>query len=409
MIYPKVLAFVLAGGEGTRLYPLTDLRCKPAIPFGGRYRLVDFVLSNLVNSQIFSIYLLVQYKSQALIEHLHKAWEMSPMLVEQFITEVPPQRCGGSDEWFQGTADAVYQNRSLIDQHQADVVLVFGSDHIYRMDIRQMLNFHFNQQADVTVAVKPAPIEQAARYGNVEIDETFHIIGFHEKPQQPVLMPDCPDRVLASMGNYIFRADILQQALEAVHSGGGTDFGNDVLPWLVDRQRVMAYDLSDNDVPGIKPYEEQGYWCDVGTINSYRRAHDDILGMKPKFDLFNPRWPIRTYRYDGPATKIGELDIHNSLLGAGCLIDNVKISRSVIGLEVMIDEGVEVENCIILDYVKIERGCKLRNTIIDRFNIIKEGTKIGYDVKSDKENYYIDEASGIVVVPCGDRMVSRVY
>ena len=408
MIYPKILAFVLAGGEGTRLYPLTSLRCKPAIPFGGRYRLVDFVLSNLVNSQIFSIYLLVQYKSQALIEHLHKAWEMSPTLVEQFITEVPPQRCDGGSEWFQGTADAVYQNRSLIDQHQADVVLVFGSDHIYRMDIRQMLNFHFSQQADVTVAVKSAPAEESARYGNVEIDETFRIIGFQEKPEQPVSIPDCPEKVLASMGNYVFRADILQQALEEVHSDGGTDFGKDVLPWLVDRHRVLAYDLSDNDVPGIKPYEEQGYWCDVGTIDSYRRAHEDILGLRPKFDLFNPKWPIRTYRYDGPATKIGDMDIHNSLLGAGCLIDDAKISHSVVGLEVMMEPGVEIENCIILDYVKIGRDCKLRNAIIDRFNILPQGTKIGFDTVSDRKNYHIDE-SGIVVVPCGDRIVSRVY
>ncbi|MCP3669258.1 MAG: glucose-1-phosphate adenylyltransferase [Gammaproteobacteria bacterium] len=409
MVYPKVLAFVLAGGEGTRLYPLTDMRCKPAIPFGGRYRLVDFVLSNLVNSQIFSIYLLVQYKSQALIEHLHKAWEMSPMLVEQFITEVPPQRCNGDSEWFQGTADAVYQNRTLIDQHQADVVAVFGSDHIYRMDVRQMLDFHFAQQADVTVAAKPTPIGEASRYGNIEIDgDTARITAFHEKPQHPVALQNTPDMMLASMGNYIFRADILQQALDAVHGEGGTDFGKDVLPWLVGRHRVMAYDLTKNDVPGVKSYEERGYWCDVGTLESYGSAHRDILGLEPRFDLFNPKWPIRTYRYDGPATKVGNLDMDNSLLGAGCLIEAAKIKNSVIGLEVMMQEGVEVENCIILDYVKIEQGCKLRNAIIDRFNIIEAGTKIGYDREHDRNKYYMDE-SGVVVVPCGDRLVSRVY
>ena len=408
MIYPKVLAFVLAGGEGTRLYPLTDMRCKPAIPFGGRYRLVDFVLSNLVNSQIFSIYLLVQYKSQALIEHLHKAWEMSPVLVEQFITEVPPQRCNGGDDWFQGTADAVYQNRTLIDQHRADVVLVFGSDHIYRMDARQMLDFHFTHQADVTVAAKPAPIDQAGRYGNIEIDEDSRITGFHEKPNHPVSIPNTPDRVLASMGNYVFRADVLRQALDAVHGEGGTDFGRHVLPWLVDNHRVVAYDLTDNYVPGIKPYEEKGYWRDVGTIESYRHAHEDILGREPRFDLFNPKWPISSYRYDGPATKIGNLNMENSLLGAGCLIEAAKVKDSVIGLEVVLGKGVEVENCIILDYVKIDPGCRLRNVIIDRYNIIKAGTEMGFDSEKDRENYYIDD-SGIVVVPCGDRMVSRVY
>ncbi len=408
MIYPKVLAFVLAGGEGTRLYPLTDLRCKPAIPFGGRYRLVDFVLSNLVNSQIFSIYLLVQYKSQALIEHLHKAWEMSPMLVEQFITEVPPQRCNGDDDWFQGTADAVYQNRSLIDQHQADVVLVFGSDHIYRMDIRQMLNFHFTQQADVTVATKPVSVMEAQRYGNIVADESSRIIAFHEKPQVPVTIPGDPNMILASMGNYVFRADVLREALDAVHRKGGTDFGRHVLPWLVHNQRTLAYDITHNHVPGIKPYEEKGYWCDVGTIDSYKRAHDDILGMEPRFDMFNPKWPIRTYRYDGPATKVGRLDMNNCLIGAGCLIESARLQNSVVGLEVMMEQGVEIENCIILDYVKIEHGCKIRNAIIDRYNVIPAGTEIGFDTEKDSEIYCLDE-SGIVVVPCGDRMVSRVY
>ena len=408
MIYPKVLAFVLAGGEGTRLYPLTDMRCKPAIPFGGRYRLVDFVLSNLVNSQIFSIYLLVQYKSQALIEHLHKAWEMSPMLVEQFITEVPPQRCNGCDDWFQGTADAVFQNRSLIDQHQADVVLVFGSDHIYRMDIRQMLDFHINQQADVTVAVKSVHKYEAERYGNIEIDDSSRITGFYEKPQRPVSLPDDPEKILASMGNYIFRADILREALDAVHQEGGTDFGRHVLPWLVENQRAMAYDIAHNHVPGIKPYEEHGYWCDVGTIGSYKRAHNDILGMEPRFDMFNPRWPIRTYRYDGPAAKIGRLRMENCLLGAGCLIEDAKLKNSVIGLEVMMEKDVEVDNCIILDYVRIEHGCRIRNAIIDRYNVIPAGSEIGFDVEKDQANYSLDE-SGIVVVPCGDRVVSRVY
>ncbi|MEJ2529385.1 MAG: glucose-1-phosphate adenylyltransferase [Gammaproteobacteria bacterium] len=408
MIYPKVLAFVLAGGEGTRLYPLTDMRCKPAIPFGGRYRLVDFVLSNLVNSQIFSIYLLVQYKSQALIEHLHKAWEMSPMLVEQFITEVPPQRCNGCDDWFQGTADAVFQNRTLIDQHQADVVLVFGSDHIYRMDIRQMLDFHINQQADVTVAVKSVHKYEAERYGNIEIDETSRITGFYEKPQRPVSLPDDPEKILASMGNYIFRADVLREALDAVHQEGGTDFGRHVLPWLVKNQRAMAYDIAHNHVPGIKSYEEHGYWCDVGTIGSYKRAHDDILGVEPRFDMFNPRWPIRTYRYDGPAAKIGRLRMENCLLGAGCLIAAAKLKNSVIGLEVMMEKDVEVDNCIILDYVKIERGCRIRNAIIDRYNVIPAGTEVGFDVEKDRANYSLDE-TGIVVVPCGDRVVSRVY
>jgi len=260
MTYPKVLAFVLAGGEGTRLYPLTEMRCKPAISFGGRYRLVDFVLSNLVNSQIFSVYLLVQYKSQPLIEHLRKAWEMSPVLVEQFITEVPPQRsCDGCDDWFQGTADAVYQNRSLIDQHQADVVAIFGSDHIYRMDVRQMLDFHYKQQSDVTVVACPVPIFEAHKYGNIKVEVDGRISAFHEKSDHPVPMPDQPDLALASMGNYLFRADILHKALDAVHGTGGTDFGRDVLPWLVNKNRIMAYDFMENMVPGTKPYEERGY------------------------------------------------------------------------------------------------------------------------------------------------------
>jgi len=408
MIYPKILAFVLAGGEGTRLHPLTEMRCKPAIPFGGRYRLVDFVLSNLVNSQILSIYLLVQYKSQPLIEHLHKAWEMSPVLVEQFITEVPPQRCDGCNDWFQGTADAVYQNRSLINQHQADVVAVFGSDHIYRMDVRQMVDFHFKQQSDVTVAACPVPIAEAHKYGNIEVDGDGRIRAFHEKPDRPVPMPDQPELALASMGNYLFRSDTLHKSLDAIHGAGGTDFGRDVLPWLVNKNKIMAYDFSENVVPGTKPYEERGYWRDVGTIETYRKAHDDILGLEPCFELFNPQWPIRTYRYDGPATKIGTLNVSNSLVGAGCLVEAAKVRNSVIGLEVVLEQGVEIEDCIILDYVKIEQGCKLRRTIIDRFNVIPAGTTIGFDKAEDQRQYHVDP-SGIIVVPCGNRMVSRVY
>lgn len=291
MAHPKVLVFVLAGGKGERLFPLTAFRSKPSVPFGGRYRIVDFVLSNFINSHIYSIYLLVQYKSQSLIEHVRQNWVLSPLIKDHFVTVVPPQMRMGP-EWFQGTADAVFQNINLIQQHNPELVIVFGADHIYKMDIRQMIDFHIQKDAFVTVAARPVPVKQASSFGVIQTDSEKRIIGFQEKPKKPTPMPDDPSRAYVSMGNYIFNRDVLLDALARAQRKKQHDFGAHVIPDLVDTEKVFAYDFATNTIPGTMDCEEKGYWRDVGTISAYFDAHMDMLGDCPLFEFDNRSWPI---------------------------------------------------------------------------------------------------------------------
>jgi len=338
MAKPRILAFVMAGGEGTRLYPLTAERSKPSVPFGARYRIVDFVLSNLINSGIHSIYLLVQYKSQSLIEHVRKAWVLPPILPEHFVTIVPPQMRFGP-EWFQGTADAVYQNLNLLHQHKPDLVLVFGADHIYRMDIQQMVRFHREREADVSVAALPVPASQAKAFGVVGVEKGGRICSFIEKPDSPPTMPDRPSHVYASMGNYIFNTQALVCALEAAHSEGGHDFGRHVLPNLIKSKRIYAYNFANNRVPGVKPYEETAYWRDVGTLEAYFEATMDVLGTEPKFDVFNAHWPIYSSSYQGPVAKFARATVENSIISAGCMINDASLRNTILRREVVLEPG----------------------------------------------------------------------
>ncbi|SFI61852.1 glucose-1-phosphate adenylyltransferase [Nitrosomonas sp. Nm34] len=396
----KIIAFVLAGGEGKRLNPLSAERCKPAVPFGARYRIVDFVLSNLINSGINSVYLLVQYKSQELIEHIRKAWVISPLLPSQFVTVVPPEMHKETLQ-FKGTADAVYQGLRLIELHQPDIVAVFGADHIYRMDINQMVWFHREHQADVTVAALPIPIEQASSFGVIGTDTEGRICEFQEKPSAPKPMPSDPGRAYASMGNYLFNTEVLIEALREAHRLGETDFGRHVLPRLMASQRLYAYDFSTNVIPGIKSYEEVGYWRDVGTIDAYLGAHKDVLGETPRFDAFNPQWPIFSSNYQGPVAKILGGEIKNSLFGAACVIHkNTRIQNCIVRRETVIEEGAELEDCIIMDYVRIGRNARLRHVIIDRHNTIEPNTQLGYDREADNKKYVVSPG-GIVVLPMG--------
>lgn len=407
MAVPKILAIVMAGGEGSRLYPLTADNSKPSVPFGARYRIVDFVLSNLINSEILSVYLLVQYKSQSLIEHVRKSWVMSPMVSSHFVTVVPPQMRVGS-RWFQGTADAVHQNLDLIYLHRPDMVAVFGADHIYRMDIRQMVAFHQAQRADVTVAALPVPIAEASAFGVIAADPDGRVREFQEKPEQPSAMPGDPERAYASMGNYLFNTDVLVNALEEAHAKQEHDFGKHVLPRLKEKHRVYAYDFSTNVVPGIKPYEEPAYWRDVGTIEAYFSAHMDVLGMKPRFDAFNTSWPIYSSNYQGPVAKFVSGQIDNSIFAGGTLVNGASVRNSVVRREVVLEEDVELDECIIMDYVIIKRGSRLRRVIVDRYNVIEAGTQIGFDPVADSERYQVS-ASGIVIVPAGRRGLDFVY
>ena len=403
MAYPKVLAFILAGGKGERLFPLTAFRSKPSVPIGGRYRIVDFVLSNLVNSQIYSLYLLVQYRSQSLIEHVRMHWNLSSVVKDHFVAVVPPQMRMGP-EWFQGTADAVFQNVNLIQQHNPELVIIFGADHIYRMDIRQMMDFHLQKEAFVTVAARPVPIEQASSFGVIVSDDEKRIVAFQEKPKKPTPMPGDPHRAYVSMGNYIFNKDVLLEGLARAQRKKQHDFGAHVIPDLVETGKVFAYDFATNIIPGTMTYEEEGYWRDVGTISAFFDTHMDMLGEKPLFELDNTLWPIHPSGYEGPSTKILRGDIRNSMIAEGCTIHKAKIQNSFIRSGVVIEDGVSVENCLIMDHVILRKGCRFKKVIVDKMNVIDEGVEIGYDPDRDRFRCHID-SSGIAIVPRGGKII----
>jgi len=396
----RIIAFVMAGGEGKRMRPLTTGRCKPAVPFGSRYRIVDFALSNLINSGIRSIYLLVQYRPQALIEHIRKAWVISPLLPDLFVTVVPPEMHEG--HWyFKGTADAVYQSLRLIELHRPDIVAVFGADHVYRMDVHQMVLFHREQDADITIGARPVPLDEACDFGVICSDGDGRIRGFQEKPPQPRPMAGNRQCALVSMGNYLFRTGVLVEALEEAHNRGETDFGTHVLPRLLGTHRLFAYDFSTNVIPGIKPYEEAGYWRDVGTVDAYYQAHADVLGAEPRFDVFNPQWPIFSSNYQGPVARILGGEIHNSLFGSATLIHSgARIRNSIIRREALIEEDVEIEDCIIMDYCQIGHGSRLRRVIVDRHNTVAPNSRIGFDREHDARRYHVSPR-GVVVIPRG--------
>ncbi|OHE59604.1 MAG: glucose-1-phosphate adenylyltransferase [Thermodesulfovibrio sp. RBG_19FT_COMBO_42_12] len=402
MPHPRALAFVLAGGKGERLFPLTSFRSKPSVPFGGRYRIVDFVLSNMINSRIYSIYLLVQYKSQSLIEHIRQNWVLSAFIKDHFVTVVPPQMHMGP-EWFQGTADAVFQNINLIRQHNPGLVIVFGADHIYRMDVRQMINFHLEKDASVTVAARPAPLEQASAFGVILTDSEKRIIGFQEKPKNPTPIPDEPSRAYVSMGNYIFNTGVLLDALSKAQRKKQHDFGAHVIPALVDTKRVFAYNFETNIVPGTMNYEEKGYWRDVGTISSFFEAHMDMLGDSPIFQLENTLWPIHPSSYEGSAVKILRGSIRDSIIADGTVIHGAKIRNSIIRSGVVIENDVTVEDCVIMDHAVLRKGCSLRKVIVDKLNVVNEGEQIGFDPDTDRFRCHID-SSGIAIIPRGGRL-----
>ncbi len=407
MAHPRILAFILAGGKGERLAPLTDFRSKPAVPFGGRYRIVDFVLSNFVNSHIYSIYLLVQYKSQSLIEHIRQNWVLSPIVKEHFVTVVPPQMRMGP-EWFQGTADAIYQNINLIHDQRPELVAVFGADHIYRMDIRQMIDFHLERNAMVTVAARPVPLEQASSFGVIVTDTDRRITGFQEKPDHPASMADDPKRAYVSMGNYIFNKDVLMEALIRSQDKNQHDFGRHIIPDLVNTGNVFAYDFSSNMIPGSQAYEEKGYWRDVGSIPVFFDAHMDMLGKEPLFELHNKQWPIHPAEYEGPAAKIMQGEIRNSFIAEGVVIGDAKVVNSVIRRDVIIEDDVVVENCIIMDHSVVKKGCRLKKVIVDKFNVLAEGEQIGIHPKQDRLHCACHrDPSGIAIIPKGERMLKR--
>ncbi|MBA2482046.1 MAG: glucose-1-phosphate adenylyltransferase [Planctomycetes bacterium] len=400
----KILAFVMAGGKGTRLEPLTSDRSKPAVPFGGKYRIIDFVLSNLINSGIYSIYVLTQFKSQSLSQHLETTWNFGSILNTHFIIPVPAQQRTG-EHWYQGTADAIFQNSNLVSDHQPELIAVFGGDHIFKMNVEDMIAFH-QAQSDVTIAAIPVPIAEANQFGVIQVDADWRITGFQEKPKNPTPIPDRPDVALVSMGNYLFNRGILTDALaaDAADPRSSHDFGKNVLPALLAQgKRLYAYDYNRNRIPGSTNQFNDAYWRDVGTLESYYEASMDLRAISPQLDLYNQEWPIRSEPNNFPPAKF----VHNaegrvgqaiqSIVCEGTIISGSTVIDSVIGRRCRINSYSEVHSCVLMDDVEIGRGARVRRCIIDKHVRIPNNDVVGYNRDEDAKRFHVTE-SGIVVI-----------
>lgn len=405
----RTLALVMAGGQGTRLHPLTRDRAKPAVPFGGKYRIVDFVLSNLVNSGIYSIYVLVQWRSQSLIEHLKDGWQVGgSVLPGHFVTPVPAQMRIG-ESWYQGTADAIYQNLNLLEDNKPDLVVVFGADHVYRMDIAQMIDFHLERKAAVTVATLPVPVEESDQFGIVEVGSDLRIKRFDEKPATTPSMPGAPGQCLASMGNYVFDPHILIKALteDSLRTGSHHDFGKDLIPDLIERSPVYAYNFMTNRIRGDSEVNT-AYWRDVGTLDAYFEANMDLRKARPQLNLYNTYWPLRTSYYDQPPAKFVFDDegrrgaAIDSVVSEGSIISGGMVRNAVLGRSVFVHSYSQVDDCVLMDYVEVGRRARIRNAIVDKNVYIAEGDVIGYDMEQDRKRFFVTE-SGIVVIPKGPK------
>ena len=402
------LVMILAGGEGKRLYPLTRDRAKPAVPFGGRYRIIDFVLNNFINSGFYKIKVLTQYKSDSLNQHISRGYALSPFL-DQYVDLVPAQmRTGGT--WYQGTADAVYQNLLHIVDADPNYVCVFGGDHIYKMDVSQMLDYHKEKQAALTIAAIPIPIEEASEFGIMEVDDNWRLTSFIEKPKtKPKSIPGHPELCLASMGNYIFGRDVLVDALErdAKIEDSNHDFGKNVIPMLLNEGKpVYVYNFKDNAFSGMTD-AERGYWKDVGSIDAYWQANMDLLDSCPELNLYAKEWPLRTFNYNYPPAKFiwQEGDrvgmATNSMVSEGCIVSGGSLSRCILSPKVRINSYSQVSDSILMENVNVGRHCEIRNAIIDKNVEIPPHTKIGFDREVDTQRGFFVSPNGITVVPKG--------
>jgi len=393
------LGVVLAGGAGERLYPLTRDRAKPAVTFGGIYRIVDITLSNCLNSDLRRVYILTMYKALSLNRHIREGWNILGREVGEFIEVLPPMK-RVSDQWYQGTADAVYQNIYSIGSEQPKHVLVLGGDHIYKMDYGKMMKQHQDSAADITLATIQVDLDQTRHFGVVDVDKDGRVNGFQEKPKTTTLRSQLnPEKVAASMGVYLFNADVLIPVLlkDAENPQSSHDFGKDILPKMVDDYRVFAYDFVDENK------KEALYWRDVGTLEAYYEANMDIVSVSPIFNLYDEAWPIRTHQRQYPPAKFVFAEAGrtgtalDSIVSNGCIVSGGTVKNSVLSPDVRVNSYSEVDDCILFSHVSVGRRCRIRKAILDRDVHIPEGTTIGYDAEADRQRYFVTE-SGITVV-----------
>jgi glucose-1-phosphate adenylyltransferase len=408
MASKKIFGIVLAGGEGKRLMPLTADRAKPAVPFGGGYRLIDFALSNLINSGLNQIVVLTQYKSHSLDRHITQTWHMSGLL-NSYIASVPAQQRLGK-RWFSGSADAILQSLNLLRDEKPDIVVVVGADHVYRMDFAQMIEAHIKSGAGVTVAAIRQPISLADQFGVIELDkeDPTRIKAFLEKPKDAVGLADSPNEVLASMGNYVFNADILMDAVirDGDNVESNHDMGGDIVPDFVNRGEAGVYDLNNNDMPGSTDRDKY-YWRDVGTIESFFDAHQDLISALPIFNLYNQEWPIFSQQLNSPPAKFvrdakGNLGTTiDSIVSLGTLISGAHLERSVVGPWCVIESGAEVVDTILFERVRIAPNAIVRRAILDKEVVVAEGATVGVDADADRARGFTVTDTGITVVGKG--------
>jgi len=404
----KVLTFIMAGGKGERLYPLTRERTKPAVPFGGIYRIIDFTLSNCINSGLRKVCVLTQYKSSSLNHHLIMSWNILPSELGEYIDALPAQQ-RVSDSWYSGTADSIYQNLYVVNEENPDDVLILAGDHVYKMDYKEIITFHRNSHADMTVAVVEAPKDQSHRLGVLEVDRRMRIKGFQEKPSEPRTISGKSKSVYASMGIYVFKRQALVEGMEedAKTQSSGHDFGRDVIPRMLARsKKVFAYNFRDPDT------KKPRYWRDVGSLDAYYEANMDLAKVVPEFNLYDRDWPIRTYQGQFPPVKTvwgGEQDkarvgrAINSLIANGCIISGGLVKYSLLSPAVRINSFSEIHDSIIMQGSEIGRYAKIRRAIIDKDVKISSGARIGYNLTEDRKRFTVTE-SGIVVVPKGTKV-----
>jgi glucose-1-phosphate adenylyltransferase len=395
-----ILAMILAGGKGERLHPLTLHRAKPAVPFGGIYRIIDFTLSNCINSGIRKIAVLTQYKSLSLDKHLRLGWNVFSGELDEYIISVPPQQRVG-DKWYQGTADAIYQNIYMIEKDAPDYLLILAGDHIYKMDYSEMFRFHKEKQADVTVAAIEVPIRQASNFGIIGIDHEYRITSFEEKPQNPKPIPGRLDMTFASMGIYLFNT---RKIVEHLHSDAlrdtSHDFGKNIIPEMMRASRVFAFNFIDKNRKSAK------YWRDVGTLDAYWEANMDLVSVDPLLNLYDSAWPIRTYQTQNPPAKFvfaqeqkgGRRGMAlDSIIAHGCIISGGLVQNSVLSPNVRINSYAEVRDAVLMENVEIGRHCKIRRAIIDKDVVIPPGTEIGYDLDQDRKRFHVTPTDIVVI------------